>query len=247
MRAKPTAILGATLNLVFGGFASAEILDYGPWEPNVGEIGGADGADVFAQGFTAPAENVLVVAGMYLYHGGAEPPAVRVDIWAADADGNPDENNILVEGPLYQQYFPRLTRVTIEPENLALTPGELYYVVLNGMIDQESPGNYLSTYSAPDDPYPDGRARVSTNMGQTWTAGWNGEDFGFYIETVAEGCPGDVDGDGETDLSDLAAFLRAYGASEGNPSYEPNADFDGDGEIDLSDLAFLLANYGCGA
>ncbi|MFQ5805858.1 MAG: FG-GAP repeat domain-containing protein, partial [Phycisphaerae bacterium] len=54
-------------------------------------------------------------------------------------------------------------------------------------------------------------------------------------------CAGDVDGDGDTDLADLAALLAAYGTSVGDPSYNPDADFNGDGQIDLSDLAFLLS------
>jgi hypothetical protein len=59
-------------------------------------------------------------------------------------------------------------------------------------------------------------------------------------------CPGDLDGDGDTDLSDLAALLAAYGTSVGDPGHNPSADFDSDGDVDLSDLAFLLADYGCG-
>jgi sugar lactone lactonase YvrE len=62
----------------------------------------------------------------------------------------------------------------------------------------------------------------------------------------SELCPGDVDGDADTDLSDLAALLGAYGSSLGDPDYNPDADFDGDGDVDLLDLAFLLGDYGCG-
>ena len=58
------------------------------------------------------------------------------------------------------------------------------------------------------------------------------------------GIPGDVDGDGDVDLSDLAALLGAYGACLGSPAYNPNADFDGSGCIELGDLAELLGNYG---
>jgi hypothetical protein len=58
-------------------------------------------------------------------------------------------------------------------------------------------------------------------------------------------CPGDVDGDGDTDLNDLAALLAAYGSFVGQPNYNPAADFDDDGDVDLTDLAFLLADYGC--
>jgi hypothetical protein len=61
----------------------------------------------------------------------------------------------------------------------------------------------------------------------------------------APGCVGDVDGDGDTDLADLAALLGAYGTSVGDPDYSENADFDNDGDVDLADLAFLLGDYGC--
>jgi hypothetical protein len=72
-------------------------------------------------------------------------------------------------------------------------------------------------------------------------------DMAFRLEgTSGGGCPGDVDGDGDTDLSDLAALLAAYLACEGDPDYNPAADFDGSGCIDLSDLAALLADYLCG-
>jgi hypothetical protein len=58
-------------------------------------------------------------------------------------------------------------------------------------------------------------------------------------------CVTDVDDDGDTDLSDLATLLTAYGTTSGDPQYNANADFDGDGDVDLTDLAFLLGGYGC--
>jgi hypothetical protein len=58
--------------------------------------------------------------------------------------------------------------------------------------------------------------------------------------------PGDVDGDGDVDLTDLASLLAAYGSSTGDPNYNPNADFDNDGDVDLLDLATLLSWYGYG-
>ncbi|MFQ5805572.1 MAG: hypothetical protein ACE5I3_03870 [Phycisphaerae bacterium] len=67
----------------------------------------------------------------------------------------------------------------------------------------------------------------------------------YGSEVPVAACPGDVDGDGDTDLSDLAALLAAYGTSIGDPNYNPNADFDQDGDVDLSDLASLLSDYGC--
>ncbi len=55
----------------------------------------------------------------------------------------------------------------------------------------------------------------------------------------AAGCAADLDGDGDTDLGDLAVLLASYGIDAGG-------DLDGDGTTDLADLAILLADYGCG-
>jgi hypothetical protein len=55
---------------------------------------------------------------------------------------------------------------------------------------------------------------------------------------------GDLDGDGDIDLSDLAELLGAYGTCLGDPFFNPVADFDDSGCIGLSDLAALLGNYG---
>ena len=57
---------------------------------------------------------------------------------------------------------------------------------------------------------------------------------------------GDIDGDGDVDLADLATLLGAYGACVGDPDYNPDADLDESGCVDLIDLATLLADYGAG-
>jgi hypothetical protein len=55
-------------------------------------------------------------------------------------------------------------------------------------------------------------------------------------------CPGDLDGDNDVDLSDLAQLLANYGTTSG-AAYE-DGDLDDDGDVDLADLATLLAHYG---
>jgi len=49
---------------------------------------------------------------------------------------------------------------------------------------------------------------------------------------------------GYAQTSVAVALLSAYGACQGDPHYDPNADFDHNGCIALSDLATLLAHYG---
>lgn len=57
-------------------------------------------------------------------------------------------------------------------------------------------------------------------------------------------CPGDVDGDHDVDIADLAALLGAYGSCPGDANYLPAADFDGIDCITIADLAVLLGHYG---
>ncbi len=55
-------------------------------------------------------------------------------------------------------------------------------------------------------------------------------------------CLGDLDGDYDVDLSDLAQLLANYGTTSG-ATYE-DGDLDDDDDVDLTDLATLLAAYG---
>jgi hypothetical protein len=83
-----------------------------------------------------------------------------------------------------------------------------------------------------------------TVRAETFGGLWVGEG-GVYprliIETVMLG---DLDHDGDVDLSDLAQLLAHYG-TPGGASYE-DGDLNQDGAVDLTDLALLLAHYGEG-
>ncbi|HNH47632.1 MAG TPA: GC-type dockerin domain-anchored protein [Myxococcota bacterium] len=50
--------------------------------------------------------------------------------------------------------------------------------------------------------------------------------------------PGDSNGDGAVDATDLALLLGAWGSAD------PGADLNGDGSVDAADLAVLLGNWG---
>ncbi len=76
------------------------------------------------------------------------------------------------------------------------------------------------------------------------TNGTSEDANGNGVPDECEGpeCPGDLDGDSDIDLADLAQLLAHYGMTSGATYWD--GDLDGDGDVDLSDLAALLAVYG---
>ena len=55
-------------------------------------------------------------------------------------------------------------------------------------------------------------------------------------------CPGDLDGSGAVDITDVSILLANFGTTSGaNPE---DGDLDGDGDVDLTDLSTLLALFG---
>jgi len=96
----------------------------------------------------------------------------------------------------------------------------------------EIPGCYSLRVMAIDDP--DGDGDLSDGLETNWSES-------LLVHVVI---PGDLDSDGDVDLSDLAQLLAHYGMTSG-ATYE-DGDIDGDGDVDLADLAELLAHYGEG-
>ncbi|MBI5864675.1 MAG: VCBS repeat-containing protein [Planctomycetes bacterium] len=60
------------------------------------------------------------------------------------------------------------------------------------------------------------------------------------------GCRGDINHDGGTDVLDLTILLSSLNCV-GSPNYRPEADLNRSGCVDFSDLTLLLADYGCSA
>ncbi len=71
--------------------------------------------------------------------------------------------------------------------------------------------------------------------------GYSGQPCIVVFYNSGPPCPGDLDGDGEVGLSDLAIMLSNYGQPAGS-YYE--GDFNADGLVDLTDLAMFLSYYG---
>jgi hypothetical protein len=67
----------------------------------------------------------------------------------------------------------------------------------------------------------------------------------FVVKTiVVANVPGDANGDGAVDVSDLGILAANYGMTSGATLAQ--GDFNGDGKVDVSDLGILAANYGTG-
>jgi hypothetical protein len=220
--------------------AGATVIDNGTFGNNIISVGGMFGSDAYSQSFIAPADPRLVKFGMWLVGGGDQPPLVRIDLWADDGSGNPDPNNILVEGIKVQESLNDLTRFDTETD-FVLTPGQRYHVVINGFVDQESQGEYGSTWDGGLDTIPEGEARFTNDLGGAWFS-LGGGDFGVYIETTGEGgCYSDLNGDTVLDLFDFLEFTNLFNAGD------DVADCEDDGVLDLFDfLCYTNAfNAGC--
>ncbi|MFG0252250.1 MAG: dockerin type I domain-containing protein [Phycisphaerales bacterium JB038] len=75
------------------------------------------------------------------------------------------------------------------------------------------------------------------------TFGEKSAEIGGVADVRSAGVPGDVNGDGVVDQSDLGLLLAAYDSGPGDPQWNEAADLDGDGWVGQPDLGILLANY----
>ena len=61
------------------------------------------------------------------------------------------------------------------------------------------------------------------------------------LADVAPRIPGDVNFDGQVDVTDLLSVIGAFGAL---PPGGPPADFNGDFVVDVTDLLIVIGNWG---
>lgn len=66
----------------------------------------------------------------------------------------------------------------------------------------------------------------------------------WRIPRAAAAVPGDVDGDGHVNLTDLTLIAKAWHSHPGDPNWDPRCDLNGDNWVSLADLCTVGVNYG---
>jgi len=110
--------------------------------------------------------------------------------------------------------------------------------------------SFIYDYGTSNDRILDFDLDSSDNMVITgWTTdylpGGGIENANLLVARVTAGpaaTPGDIDGDGTVNVTDLLALLAAWGGCD-DPGNCP-ADLDGDGMVSVTDLLMMLANWG---
>lgn len=69
-------------------------------------------------------------------------------------------------------------------------------------------------------------------------------DYGFRVVQSVEPIPGDVDGDGHVDATDLLILAGSWGKSTGQSGFGGRCDFNNDGSVNVVDLLILADNWG---
>jgi len=55
---------------------------------------------------------------------------------------------------------------------------------------------------------------------------------------------GDLNGDGEVDIKDLAMAAKAFGSNPDHPRWNPKADVNQDKKVNIIDFVLIVSNFG---
>lgn len=89
------------------------------------------------------------------------------------------------------------------------------------------------------------RWEIGPTDGSATYAGFHIDDVEIrgLVASTPPACPGDVTGDGQTDVSDFFALGGNFGTTSG--ATRADGDLDGDGAVDVSDFFILGGDFGC--
>lgn len=106
-----------------------------------------------------------------------------------------------------------------------------------GMVIDASTG-VLSWASPVASPFPYVITVRATNTGGSSTG-----QFFLGVSSAPPACPGDVNGDGATDVSDFFTLGSNFGSALNVD--RSDGDLDGDGDVDVGDFFVLASDFGC--
>ena len=179
---------------------------------------------------------------------------------SGDADPDVDSAEILrynifpVEDPTeFQEFWVTIREGTTNVDGFdeGTHIVDLYYGNGDSPLEKTTYGvTAADGHAFSDDPY----SYIALGLGSTPRRGAIDVDFfgvalGLHEPTLGSGGPGlldgDVDGDGDVDLTDFNFVKNNFGMSEG--AVRAQGDLDADGDIDLTDFNILKNNFGAQA
>jgi len=203
----------------FWAWTSAGVVKPGfPYRPTPGYGGGSDGP------YTVADINGDGLMEIFADHNIMESEPQQGYLFGVDSSGND-----LPGFPLRPRGFTYMNGATIGDVD-----GDGDYEL--GVLSTHDYGVDVNLYDLPD---------VYATTARDWKV-YHARNCRGGLYPVPSPCPGDLDGDGDTDHSDLGALLAAWCTHDGDPNWNPNADLDGDGHVGHGDLGILLADWGCG-
>lgn len=110
-----------------------------------------------------------------------------------------------------------------------------------GVIDTTDLTINMGNFTHPQPINPVGYLTVKAEASEVYNEGDTADNI--LIITLLIKMPGDVDGDGDSDMFDFGDFAQAYATSIGQPKYDVECDFDRDSDVDMFDFNKLAQYY----
>lgn len=128
-------------------------------------------------------------------------------------------------------------------EDSSTATHDIYYKISsdNGSTWSESIQFTTDKY---EDIWPSTMQSHDTKIWVVWVTNRDDQEDGNWDIYYRTSLPGDINGDGIVDISDLEIVAQAFGRSKGEEGYNVDADLNSDGVIDVIELAIVGRYYG---